>query len=48
MSKKSAELQAVQRTDMTRRQWIWKEMKNNKYIVVVNTAMRINNQRKSG
>jgi multiple sugar transport system permease protein len=30
MSKKSAELQAVQRTDMTRRQWIWKEMKNNK------------------
>ena len=30
MSRKSAELQAVQRTDMTRRQWIWKEMKSNK------------------
>ncbi|MBQ7318868.1 MAG: sugar ABC transporter permease [Clostridia bacterium] len=36
MSQKTAELKAVSRTDMTRAQWIWKEMKVNKvaYLMV--------------
>lgn len=36
MSQKTDELQAVSRSEMTRRQWLWKEMKNNKvaYLMV--------------
>ena len=36
MSQKTAGVRAVARKDMTRRQWIWKEMKRNKvgYIMV--------------
>lgn len=35
MSTKSAELKAVSRTDITRRQWLWKEMKKNKVAYVM-------------
>jgi len=35
MSPKTAELKAVSRTDITRRQWLWKEMKKNKVAYVM-------------